>query len=160
MNEEVVCGRCKVQGRVVETGQVVMTDRPMEFIRQYPVNGVNTWHYHCMGCNGKVYLQQVVDPRTGRVMADPRTGRPRYQQVRLTGSPDEFKPNSVKPHEQLQIEAAYTIGGAPATKRVPVDPIPAPQPAYTLDPSQQGRSLHPNHPMHPANIRRRMLGRQ
>jgi hypothetical protein len=159
MNESVACGNCKVPGKLPD-GRVVMTDRPMELVGQYPVNGVNTWGYHCMGCNGKAHLQQVFDPGTGKAMGNPQTGGPAYRQVQLTGSPDEFRPHPIGPNEQVKIEAAYTIGGTSSAKRVPADPIPLPQPAYTLSPDQQGAVLHPSHPMHPANLRRRMLGQR
>ena len=84
---------------------------------------------------------------------------PLAKQVRLTGSADEFRPNAIRPHHQVKIPVAYTLGakkGAPA-RHVPVKPLRYPKAAYTLGKeTQQEPQLPPNHPMHPNQIRRRI----
>jgi hypothetical protein len=129
----IVCGNCNVL---------------IPLLNNFPVQGVPTFEYHCTSCNGKVHLQLNKNPQ-GHVFA---------KQIRLTGSPDEFRPNAIRPHHQVQIPVAYTLGNKKqrATKHVPVAPIKAPRPAYTLGGAQQEAQLPPNHPMHPNQIRRRL----
>lgn len=127
------CGRCEVL---------------IPLLHQFPVNGVQTFEYHCTSCNGKVHLQLAKNPQTGEVVA---------KQVRLTGSPNEYRPDPVRPNTQLQIPVAYTLGGAPTTRHVPAPPVKPPAPAYTLGEEQKRQQrLHPSHPMHPDQIRRRI----
>jgi hypothetical protein len=130
---EIQCGRCNVM---------------IPLLNQFPVRGIPTFEYHCTSCNGKVHLQLVKD-RSGQTVA---------QQVRLTGSADEFRPHSIRPNEQVQIPVAYTLGSTPVTQaRISAQPIQPPQPAYTLGGNQAPRQqLPPNHPMHPRQIRRRV----
>jgi hypothetical protein len=127
------CGNCEVL---------------VPLMTQYPVRGVQTFEYHCGSCHGKVHLQLAKDPGTGQVVA---------KHVRLTGSPDEFRPNPIRPHHQVQIPVAYTLGAkSGTTNHVPVAPIKPPPPAYTLGHDQREQEFHPNHPMHPMQIRRRL----
>jgi hypothetical protein len=83
----------------------------------------------------------------------------RARQVRLTGRDEEYRPNSISPHETVQIPVAYTIGGrssARSPRRVQSQPLKPPAPAFRL--GGQAQMLPPNHPMHPANLRRRIMG--
>lgn len=149
MNEPVVCSSCYVQGRL-PNGRVVSMNRPMEFTGQYPVQGVQTYAFHCFGCNSKAHLQY----RRNR-----RTGETRLVQVRLTGDHDEYRPQTVSPNEQLQIPVAYTLGHTAAAQasHVPAPPIMTPEPSVQLDPRiGEGTMITADHPMHPANVRKRM----
>ncbi len=119
-------------------------------LNQYTVKNVPTFEYHCTSCNGKVHLQLAKNPMTGQVVA---------KQIRLTGAPDEFRPNAIRPHHQVQIPVAYTLGAKPGstTNHVPIKPLRPPRPAYTLGrETQQEPQLPPDHPMHPNQIRRRI----
>ena len=116
----------------------------MKFENNFPVQGVPNFRFRCPRCGGT---------------ADIQFHNGEWVQVRLTGDPREFRPPSIRPGEQLQIPVAYTLGSAPARSTVPVEPWTPPAPAYTLAPGQQGTSIAANHPMHPNNIRQRMLGR-
>jgi hypothetical protein len=108
---------------------------------------VPTFEYHCTACNGKVHLQIHKNPQTGEQFA---------KQIRLTGNPNEFRPEAIRPNSQVQIPVAYTLGGSKQARHVPAAPLRPPPSAYTLgDQGSQGQ-LPPNHPMHPNQIRRRM----
>ncbi len=147
--EDAVCGQCMVPGKLPD-GRMVNMNRPMDLIGQFPVHGVPTFSWHCMGCNGKAHTQQH---------ADPRTGQPQWVQVRLQNTDQEFRPNSIRPGEQVQIQAAYSLGNSAAAhaSHVQVAPLPPPAPAYSLDPRvDPNMQLPPNHPMHPSQIRARM----
>jgi hypothetical protein len=119
-------------------------------LNQFPVQGVPTFEYHCTSCNGKVHLQLAKDPRTGQTYA---------KQIRLTGSPDEFRPNPIRPGHQVKIPVAYTLGAkrGARTSHVKVKPLTYPKPAYTLGKDTREEPQLPlNHPMHPNQIRRRI----
>jgi hypothetical protein len=135
------CGTCSVPGH----------PRHVPLLNQYrvpPSGGIPTFEYHCTSCNGKVVLQIHKNPQTGETYA---------KQVRLTGSPDEFRPDPIRPNTQVQIPVAYTLGGAKSVQHVPAPPLKAPPAAYTLGGAgQRQRRLPPNHPMHPDQIRRRI----
>lgn len=153
MNQEVECSNCVVQaqGRLPD-GRVVNyhRNRPMEFTGQYPVQGIHTFAFHCFGCNGKAYLQHRRDPRTGRTALVP---------VVLRGCESEYQPNYVKPREQVQVEVAFTLGNSPSAARshIPAAPITTPSPSVQLDPRiGAGTLITPDHPMHPANVRKRI----
>jgi len=149
MNEPVVCGNCTCQGRL-PTGQIVTMNRPMELIEQYPVQGVHTFAYHCLGCNGKAHVQQRTNPQTGQLEA---------VQVQLVGADAEYRPHSVQPGEQVQIPVAYTLGhsATASASRVPAPPLQAPEVGIRLDARiTDGTMITADHPMHPENIRRRM----
>jgi len=150
MNEPVVCGRCTCQGRIPTTGQIVTMNRPMELIEQFPVQGVHTFAYHCLGCNGKAHVQLQPNKQTGQL--EP-------VQVQLVGSDAEYRPHSVRPGEQVQIPVAYTLGHTMTAQasRVPTAPLMAPEAGIRLDTMiGEGTMITADHPMHPANIRRRM----
>jgi hypothetical protein len=121
----------------------------MEFIGQYPVRGVHTFAFHCLGCNGKAYLQQQRDPRNGRNVMVP---------VHLVGSDAEYQPNHVKPQEAVQIPIAYTLGSnGRQNHHVQAQPIQTPSPSIQLDPRIGNQTMiTPDHPMHPDNVRRRI----
>jgi hypothetical protein len=126
------CGRCFV---------------PIPLLNQFQVKGVPTFEYHCTGCNGKVHLQIHKDAR----------GKPYAKQIRLTGSPDEFRPEPIRPGHQLQIPVAYTLGASPSASHVKAPPLVPPPAAYTLgNAGQQQQKLPENHPMHPNQIRKRI----
>jgi hypothetical protein len=149
MNKEVSCANCVVQGRL-PTGQIIPMNRPMEFIGQYPVRGVHTFAFHCLGCNGKAYLQQQRDPRSGRGVLVP---------VHLVGADAEYQPNHVKPRESVQIPIAYTLGATGrAGHHIPIQqPITTPSPSIQLDPRISSQTMiTPDHPMHPDNVRKRI----
>lgn len=149
MNQDVVCSNCRCQGKRPD-GQIVLMQRPMEFVGQWNVQGTPTFAFHCMGCNGKAYLQQARNPQTGDVG---------YRQVRLTGSDEEYRPSSVRPHERMQIPVAYTVGSSPSMNRtrIPMGSPPTLPVAFSLDPRMGNDTLiKPSNPMHPANIRKRI----
>ena len=135
--------------KAIECGTCSTPQRPViiPLLHQYPVRGVQTFEYHCSGCNGKVWLQLVRNARTGEIVA---------KQVRLTGSPEEFRPEPIRPGIKLQIPVAYTLGNSKSTRHVEADPLQPPSPAYTLGTNQPQQELPPDHPMHPDQIRRRM----
>jgi hypothetical protein len=117
-------------------------------LNQFQVAGVPTFEYHCTRCNGKVHLQLAKNPQTGETYA---------KQIRLTGSPEEFRPQSIRPNSQMQIPVAYTLGSSRSASHVRTDPIMPPPPAYRLGAGGQGGGqLAPNHPMHPNQIRKRI----
>jgi hypothetical protein len=153
MNQEVECNNCVVQGQgQLPTGQIVpiRRNRPMEFVGQYPVQGVHTFAFHCLGCNGRAYLQN---------QRDPRTGRPALVPVQLRGSEVEYQPNYVRPQEQVQVQVAYTLGqsASAAASHIPAPPITTPMPSVQLDPRiGRGTMITPDHPMHPENVRKRI----
>ncbi len=125
---------------------------------QYPVAGVNTFEYRCEVCRGSVQLQIVRGP----------DGHPVAKQVQLTNSADEWCPNPIRPHSQVQIPVAYTLGAkGKSSHHVPVAPLKPPAAAYTLGRREARRGPRPfplNHPMHPTQLRRRIqpqgLGQQ
>lgn len=131
---EVSCIRCR--------------DRPMHFTGQFNVHGVATYGYHCDGCNGRVHLQSRRDQRTGQA---------HMVQVALNGSESEYRPRKLDPREELAIPVAYTLGDAPNRRTVQATPITTPEPAVRLDPRiDNGTMIGPDHPWHPANIRKRL----
>ena len=149
MNQQIACAQCQCQGRL-PNGQVVAMNKPMDFIGQYPVRGVHTYAFHCMGCNGKAFLQPRQDPRSGRNVLVP---------VHLVGADAEYQPNHVKPREQLQIPIAYTLGHSAQSQagHVRVEPIRTPIPAMQLDPRiGPGTMITHDNPMHPNNVRQRL----
>lgn len=127
-----------------------VTLNPLEQFQVQNLPG-DVFAYHCTTCNGKVHINYFKDPRSGQMVA---------RQVRLTGSPDEFRPNSIRPHEQVQIPVAYTLGSTPVTakrQQSAQQSIAPPQPAYTLGQGARQPGQFPaNHPMHPSQIRQRI----
>ena len=114
-------------------------------LNQFQVKGVPTLEYHCTRCNGKVHLQIAKNPQTGETYA---------KQIRLTGSPDEFRPDAIRPNHQVQIPVAYTLGSSKSASHVQAPPIKPPAPAYRLG-GEQG-DPRPGHHMHPKQIRKRI----
>lgn len=125
-------------------------NRPMDYVGQFNVQGTPTFAFHCMGCNGKAHLQHYTDQRTGQVG---------LRQVQLTGNHNEYRPNSIRPTEQVKIPVAYTLGHSSSAQASRVRtgaaaPLPV---AYSLDPNQDPRAVvSPRDPMHPANLRERI----
>ena len=146
---DVRCQRCPCQFQDQQTGRVFTDNQPMELVAQFGVRGAKTLEYRCMSCSGKANMQQ---------RRNPHTGRPQWCQVRLTGSDEEYRPNSIKPGEQVQIPVAYTIGSSAVTaRRVPVGPPPTIPVAFSLDPRiGSDAQIQANDPMHPHNLRKRM----
>lgn len=135
MTQDVQCGRC---------------GRQMHFVTQFQASGVPTFAFHCTGCNGKAHLQQRMNPQTRQ---------PQWVQVQLTGNHNEYRPQSVRPNDQVQIPVAYTLGSSPhaARSHVRMAPLPPPPTAYRLDPSLDQHQIPGlNDPMHPENLRRTM----
>lgn len=150
---DITCARCMCPGRL-PNGRVVQTNKPMELLTDYPVRGVQTFAFHCTGCNGKAYIQKKKDPQTGRMF---------YQPVRLTGSDEEFRPNAISPFEQVQIPVAYTIGGSSRPTRgspshVRTRPATLKAPAISLDPRNPNEQIDPNDYRHPYQVRKRIMG--
>lgn len=109
----------------------------MVLVYNCKVQGIDTFHHRCTSCGGRADIQ-IHDGKA--------------RQVRLTGSPEEFRPNGIRPNsnQQLQIEAiSYT--------RAPQHTIPL-EVAYQAGAGAMQRPLPPNHPMHPARVRARALG--
>jgi len=121
--------------------------RQMTLLCQFQVRGVDTLRFHCFGCGGR---------------ADVQLQGSQARQVQLNGHISEWKPEPVRPHDQVQIPVAYTLGHSrsSAIRRVPAQPLMPPEPAYRLAPGQENRMLPPGHPMHPDEIRRRIMGNQ
>lgn len=127
--EAVVCGR---------------DGRQMTLLCQFQVQGVDTFRYHCFGCGGRADIQMQGN---------------QARQVQLSGHVSEWKPQSIRPHDQIEIPVAYTLGHSrTGIKRVPTQPMAPPQAAYRLAPGQENRALPPGHPMHPDELRRRIMG--
>jgi len=157
MSIEIACSNCRCPGKLPD-GRMVTMERPMELIDQFRVQGRPTFRFNCGGCNGKAEIQHTIDPRTGRPARNPHTGEVLYHQIRLTGNHNEFRPNSIKPKEQIQVPVAYTLGESAATRhRVPVAPLPQIPVAFSLDPRiNADTQIQGNDPMHPNNIRNRI----
>lgn len=147
-NVDVRCGSCRCHCYDRKLNKVVYTERPMTRIDSYSVQGTHTQQYHCETCGGKATLQLVKQP----------DGRGAWQQVRLTGSDEEYRPQTVNPRSAIQVQPAYSVGpgtgrhyvelsGAQARAEVPV--------AYSLNPAAD-EEFDRNHPMHPVNMRRRI----
>jgi hypothetical protein len=120
----------------------------IRLLNQFPVKGVPTFEYHCTRCNGKVHLQLAKNPQTGETFA---------KQIRLTGSPDEFRPESIRPNSQVEIPVAYPLGSSRSASHVKAPPLMPPPPAYRLGAGvQQGGQVPADHPMHPNQIRKRI----
>jgi len=116
----------------------------MTLLCQFQVHGVDTYRYHCFGCGGR---------------ADVQMQGSQARQVQLNGHVSEWKPQPVRPHDQIEIPVAYTLGHSRAPiRRVPTQPIAPPQPAYRLAPGQDMRPVPPGHPMHPDELRRKIMG--
>jgi len=147
---DVSCHQCVCPGRDVITGRLVQMSRPMDLLHQFQVKGVHTYELHCGGCSGKAHIQRLKNPHTGQAQ---------MVHVRLTGSDEEFRPNSIRPGEQVQIPVAYTLGHSPSSQasHIPAPPIQTPVPSIQLDP-RIGRDamIPPGHPMHPNSLRARM----
>lgn len=146
--EDLVCAHCVIPGRLPD-GRMVNMNRPMELVRQFSVQGRPTCAWHCMGCNGRINTQ---------LQTDPGTGQPRWVPMNPRATEEEYRPQAVRlqSQERLQIQAAYSLGSSPASaanRELP--PLPAPEKAYSLDPSRDA-PLPPGHPMHPDQIRARM----
>lgn len=149
---DITCARCMCPGRL-PNGHVVQTNKPMDLIGQYPVRGVHTFAFHCVGCNGKAYIQPQKDPQTGRTI---------YRQVQLTGHDEEFRPNAISPREQVQIAVAYTIGGGGsrqgAPSRVRTSAATMKAPAISLDSRNPNEQIGPDDHRHPYQVRKRIMG--
>ena len=155
MSLDVRCHQCQCRGQDQVTGQIVMMERPMELLHHFPVQygkqSFQTLEFRCGGCQGQAHVQKRPHPQNPNVLV--------WQQVRLNpADPREFKPNSIRPGEQVQIPVAYTLGNSPvARRRVPVGPPPTLPVAYSLDPNANPNTMiSPHDPMHPANIHKRV----
>lgn len=135
---EVTCHRC---------------NRPAFLVGQYKARAaansaqsVQTLDFHCTGCNGRIYLQPA-----GR-----GSGGVRWHPVQLPRR--DIAVNPIKPQEQMQLQAAYTLSESttPASHHRSVPPLPAPQVAYRLEVQAPGAMISELDPLHPANLRRRL----
>ena len=81
---------------------------PMIQVYSCKVRGIDTIHHRCPTCGGKADIQ-IKDGMA--------------RQVRLTGAPEEFKPESIRPNQQVRIEG---LGGGYV--------LPVPQ--RRIDPNQ------------------------
>lgn len=72
------------------------------------VKGIDTLHFRCPSCSN---------------VADIQVKNGQARQVHLTGSLEEFRPQTLKAHDRVQIEPAYTLGPGGMSGGCPL-PVP------------------------------------